>query len=218
MLFAAPARPASRASGPQPVIGEIVRAQPVEATRIPPWCVRISSDLDAADARAVALAKGLTTAQLNWKPRPDAWSVGQCLEHLCLSNEVYVAPISESLRCPETGSVDEVTPGWFGRWFIRRYIEPTTQKSRGRAPRKSVPVASRIDSSILDRFIASNAKIRDVIDCARGHDVNRIRFRNPYVPLIRFTAGTGLQILARHNHRHLLQAERVKQSPGFPAA
>jgi hypothetical protein len=195
-----------------------VTTQPVDATRIPPWCVRITSELDAADARAIALARDLTIAQLNWKPRPGAWSIGQCLEHLCLSNEVYMVPISDSLRCPETGSVNEVTPGWFGRWFIRRYIEPSTQKTRARAPRKSAPVARQIDSSILDRFIASNAKVREVVDCAHGHDVNRIRFRNPYVPLIRFTVGTGLQIIARHNHRHLLQAERVKQLPDFPTA
>jgi len=106
--------------------------------------------------------------------------------------------------------VDEITPGWFGRWFIRTYIEPTTHRKRARAPRKIVPVAKHIDPSILDRFIASNAAVRDLVTRAKGHDVNRLRFRNPFVPLIRFTVGTGLQIIARHNHRHLLQAERVR--------
>jgi hypothetical protein len=189
---------------------------PAHATEVPRWCVRITGDLDAADARAVAIAKGLSFAQLNWKSRPDAWSVGQCLEHLCLSNEVYVVPMTESLVGPATGPVDEITPGWFGRWFIRQYIEPTTQKARGRAPSKIAPVASRIESSIIDRFIASNAKVRTIVGIARKHDVNRVRFRNPFAPLIRFTVGTGLQIIARHNHRHLLQAERVVQSSDFP--
>jgi DinB superfamily len=181
-----------------------------------PWCLRLTRELDAADARAMALANGLTVAQLNWKPRPDVWSVGQCLEHLCMTNEVYIGPIASSLGSDPTGSVDEITPGWFGRWFIRTYIEPTTQKKRARAPRKAVPVATHIDTSILDRFIASNAKVRDVIARAERHDVNRVRFANPFVPVIRFTVGTGLEIIARHNHRHLLQAERVKQLSEFP--
>jgi hypothetical protein len=193
-----------------------VTVQPLDAPQDPPWCHRLASELDAADARASALAKDLTIVQLNWKPRPDTWSIGQCLEHLCISNEVYVGPMVESVGGTPTGAVDEITPGWFGRWFIRRYIEPTTQQKRGRAPRKTVPVASHIDSSILDRFIASNARVRDVIGRARGHDVNRVRFRNPFVPVIRFTVGTGLQIIARHNHRHLLQAERVRQRADFP--
>jgi len=190
--------------------------QPVAATSAPSWCLRLTSELDAADTRAIALANGLTTAQLNWKPRPDAWSVGQCLEHLCISNEVYVGPMAESLGDRPTGPVDEITPGWFGRWFIRKYIEPTTQKARARAPRKIAPIAKDLDSSILDRFIASNASVRDLIARAKGHDVNRVRFKNPFVPLIRFTVGTGLQIIARHNHRHLLQAERVKTLADFP--
>jgi hypothetical protein len=177
----------------------------------PNWYHRIESDLDQADARAVALARDLTAAELNWKPRPEVWSVGQCLEHLCLSNEVYVEPIIEALRAAPTGPVDEITPGWFGRWFIRSYIEPSAQTKRARAPRKATPVAKEIEASILDRFIASNVAVRGLMARARNHDVNRVRFRNPYAPLIRFTVGTGLLIIARHNHRHLLQGERVRQ-------
>jgi len=190
--------------------------QSVTVTADPPWFVRIASDLDAADARAAALMRGLTVAQINWTPRPGSWSIGQCLEHLCLSNEVYAEPMLEALGDQATGPVDEIRPGWFGRWFIRRYIEPTTQATRARAPTKIVPIVPQLDPSILDRFVRSNVAIRRVMAHAHGHDVNRVRFRNPFVPLIRFTVGTGLQIIARHNHRHLLQAERVKQSPGFP--
>ena len=192
-------------------------AQSSQKAALPSWCARIASDLDAADARAVTLAKGLSNAQLNWKPSANAWSVGQCLEHLSLSNEVYIDPMLDALRGEPTGPTDEISPGWFGRWFLQKYIEPTTQKSRARAPRKAVPVASKLDASILDRFLASNARIREVIARAWNYDVNRVRFKNPYVGPIRFTVGTGFQILARHNHRHLLQAERVTQATNFPA-
>jgi len=188
----------------------------VDAIAFPTWCRRLAADLDAADARAIALAAGLTVAQLNWRSRPGAWSVGQCLEHLSIANEVYVEPMAASLGVPATGPVDEITPGWLGRWFIRTYIEPDTQKKRARAPNKIEPVAKEIDSSILDRFIASNAGVRDIITRARRHDINRVRFRNPFVPLIRFSVGTGLQVIARHNHRHLLQAERVRHLSEFP--
>lgn len=185
-------------------------------TQSPPWCIRLTRELDAADAHARALAGGLSVAQLNWKPRPESWSIGQCLEHLCISNEVYVKPMAASLGSRRDGPVDEITPGWFGRWFIRTYIDPATQKKRARAPKKIAPVASRIDASILDRFVASNARIREVMTRAESYDVNRVRFVNPFVPVIRFTVGTGLELLTRHNHRHLLQAERVKRSSEFP--
>ena len=186
------------------------------ADTMPPWQQRLVSELDAADARAKELAKGLSRAQLNWKPRPDVWSVGQCLEHLCLSNDVYVEPITIALRRRPTGPVDEITPGWFGRWFLTNFIEPTTQKKRTKAPGKAVPVTQQIEPAIVERFIASNAAMRELMARAQGHDVNRVRFKNPFVSWIRFTVGTGFQIIARHSHRHLNQAERVKQLQDFP--
>jgi hypothetical protein len=46
--------------------------------------------------------------------------------------------------------------------------------------------------------------------------VNRIRYRNPFIPLLRFTVGAALEIIAKHTSRHLLQAEGVRQDMSFP--
>ncbi|HET9272208.1 MAG TPA: DinB family protein [Vicinamibacterales bacterium] len=177
---------------------------------MPPWATRLLSEIDAADARATALARSLTPDQLNWKPSPGEWSIGQCLDHLCVANEVYVAAVASGLGDRHRTPVDEITPGWFGRWFIRTAIEPSAQSRKGKAPRKIVP-ASNVDGTILDRFLRTNVKARAFIRRAAQYDVNRVRFRNPFVPIIFFTAGTGLEILVRHQRRHLLQAERVRE-------
>src|SRR5438552_12372548 len=68
---------------------------------LPAWCVRLISELNAADERATALAKTLTPGQLNWTPAPGVWSIGQCLEHLYLTNREYLEPISNSLMGAE---------------------------------------------------------------------------------------------------------------------
>jgi hypothetical protein len=181
----------------------------------PAWCLRLISELNAADNRAIALAKALTPQQLNWKRSPDEWSVGQCLEHLYITNEVYLGPMSTSLKGHQPAVVQEITPGWFGRWFIRNYMEPSSKMKRARAPRKIRP-GSQIDPSVLDRFLIGNHTTRQLIHRARNQDVNHIRFRNPFIPVIRFTVGTGFEILSRHQQRHLLQAERIRNSPEFP--
>jgi hypothetical protein len=186
-----------------------------DETASPPWAARLLRQIDDADARATRLVAGHTTTQLNWKPSPAEWSVGQCLDHLCVANEVYLAAIGPSLEGQPHAVVDEITPGWFGRWFIRNYIEPSTVTKRGRAPRKIVP-ASAVDASILTRFLATNQAARDHIRRASPYDVNRIRFKNPFVTGLRFTVGTGLEVLVRHQGRHLLQAERVTAREGFP--
>jgi hypothetical protein len=178
----------------------------------PAWSRQLIAELQGADQRAIALARGLSVEQLNWKPRPESWSVGQCLEHLCLSGEVYLAPIARALNNRRPSPVEQITPGWFGAWFIRNYIAPSAVTRKAVAPRKIKPVLSSVEPSVLDRFLAANREVRALIERAQPYDVNRIRFGNPFVPIIRFTVGTGFEILAKHEDRHLLQAEKVWQS------
>ena len=182
----------------------------------PPWVPRLLSELDAADQQATALAGGLSVDQLNWRASPAEWSIGQCLEHLAVTNEVYAVTIAEAvIDCP-VGRADEITPGWFGRWFIRSFIDPATQKIKGKAPKKIVPITT-VDAGILKRFLETNQITRSLVQRASNVDVNRVRFKNPFIGVIRFTVGTGLEIIAKHERRHLLQGERIRRSPGFPS-
>jgi len=141
--------------------------------------------------------------------------VGQCLEHLAITNEVYLPPISDSLSGQGTRMVKEITLGWFARWFIQNFIEPSPKTKRASAPGKIVPGA-QVGLSVVERFLRGNGAVRDIIRRAANHDVNHVRFKNPFIPLLRFTVGSGLLIITRHQKRHLLQAERVRQSPEFP--
>jgi hypothetical protein len=166
------------------------------------------AELDAADIAATDLVAGLTVEQLNWHPAPGAWSVGQCLEHLCITNELYLPAIAAALVGRSAGVAQEVTPGWFTRWFIRSFIEPSPQTKHARAPKKIVPGA-RVEASVIDRFLAGNQGARELVRRASGFDVNRIRFKNPFLPGLRFTVGAGLQIVCRHEKRHLLQGEKA---------
>ena len=181
-----------------------------------PWSHRLSRELDASDQRANAVSAELTEEQLNWRAAPGTWSIGQCLEHLCIANELYLASIARALDHAATAPVPEISHGWFARWFIRSFIEPSSQTKRAPAPRKIVP-GEQVKASVLDRFLSSNQAARDLIRRAAAYDVNHVRFRNPFIRGFRFTVGTGLQIISSHERRHLLQAERVRQAPGFPA-
>ena len=184
---------------------------------LPAWVIRLMAELDAADETAKELVTGLTPEQLNWHPGLNAWSVGECLEHLCRTNEVYLPAISSSLLGKPSSAVPEITPGWFGRWFISSYVEASPNTKRAAAPKMIVPSA-RVESSVLDRFLRSNQAARELVRHASNYDVNRIRFRNPFIPIIRFTVGTGLEIVSKHEPRHLLQAGCAKGSSAFPAS
>jgi len=179
------------------------------------WTQRLIRELHASDEHARKLMSGLSEEQLNWQPEAGAWSIGQCLEHLCLMNDVYLPPIAKSLEGKPKGKAEEITPGWFGAWFIRSFVEASPNQKRAPAPKKIVP-ASCVPPSVLERFLAGNEQVRKLIQRASEYDVNGIRFRNPFVPVIRFTVGTGFEIVTKHQRRHLLQAARVNEAASFP--
>ena len=181
----------------------------------PAWSNRLAFELTGNDQTAQALVAGLNTERLNWQPMAGSWSVGQCLEHLCIMNETYMPAISAALEAKPNSPVEQITPGWFGGWFLRNFVEPSPNGRRASAPSKIRPGA-KVDLSVIDRFLADNKSCRELIVRARAKDVNRIRFWNPFVPGLRFTVGTGLEIIVSHEQRHLLQAEQVRDSAEFP--
>jgi DinB superfamily len=179
------------------------------------WAERVLAELDEADHRARALTSNLSEQQLNWRPSPDEWSIGQCLHHLLVFNRLYVPAISRALDDQTPHPVSEVTPGWVGGWFMRTYVEPGPNTRRLGSPQKINP-EDRINPCVVDDFLRCNQHMKDTVRRAAEYDVNRIRYKNPLVPLVRFTVGVGLELTWKHQFRHLLQAERVKQSRGFP--
>lgn len=190
-------------------------AAPAPQEAHPAWSIRLAFELTANDQTVQALVDGLTVEQLNWQSSPGSWSVGQCLEHLCITNEVYMGAISAALEETPDSPVEQITRGWLGSWFIHRFVEPSPETKRASAPRKIRP-GTHVDLSVIDRFLSSNKACRELIVRARAKDVNRIRFWNPFVPGLLFRLGTGLEVIAAHERRHLLQAERVRDSANFP--
>jgi hypothetical protein len=181
----------------------------------PAWSTRLAFELSGNDQTVQALVAGLCEEQLNWQPAAGSWIVGQCLEHLCITNETYLAAMAAGLQGKADAPVEQIMPGWLSRWFLRSFVEPSPNGRHVPAPGKIRPGA-RVRVAVTERFLASNKTCRELIVRARSKDVNRIRFWNPLAPGVRFTVGVGFEIIASHEQRHLLQAERVKDSAGFP--
>lgn len=183
----------------------------VEAT----WPDRIIAQLNESDRRAHALADSLTLEQLNWRPSPQEWSIGQCLQHLLEFNRQYTAAISRALQGQRPSPVSEVISGRISSWFMRNYVEPGPNTRRVSSPRKIRP-GPQANPSVLNDFLLSNEQAKNLVRRAASYDVNRIRYKNPLAPLVRFTVGVGLELTWKHQFRHMLQAERVRHSQGFP--
>jgi len=147
-------------------------------TSAPSWSVRLAFELTGNDQRAQALLAGLTEEHSIGNPRLALGGIGQCLEHLCLTNDAYMGAIAPALEGKTEVPVENIAPGWFSRWFIRTFVEASPNTKRAKAPGKIKPT-QRVPLSILDRFLSANKACRELIVRARHKDVNRIRFWNP---------------------------------------
>jgi hypothetical protein len=174
----------------------------------------ILDELARTEQAARKLVEGLSDAQLNWQPREGAaWSMAQCLDHLARINTGYAAAQRGAVSAVSPAAFRRrgpIRPGWPSRQFIRT-MEPPPRR-RFSAPSKSAP-ASRINGEqALQSFLDSHDPVRTLVCESVDLDLNRIRYKNPFVPLVRFTVGAGLLIILAHDRRHLWQAEQVRDS------
>lgn len=177
----------------------------------------IQSQLAASDHEAQALLRDLDEEQLNWRPDERSWSIAQCIDHLNVSNRVYRVPMLQAIEeARRKGSIRKgpIRPGVFGRWFVATLEPPPRRKLP--APRKIVPAARMGKAELIEEWRRAQAELDAILRDAAGIDLNGTRFVNPFISLIRFTVGTGFQVIAAHERRHLWQAKQVRGRAGFP--
>lgn len=178
---------------------------------------RILDELEANQRRAETLVADLDDRALNWRPDEHSWSTAQCLDHLNVSNRVYLAamrPAIEEARRRGRLRRGPVRPGWFERWFVASLEPPPKRKLS--APKKIVPAMAGEKGPLLDEFRRLYGEIVTILRESADLDLG-VRFRNPFIPLFHFRVWTGFLVIPTHERRHLWQAEQLRKKPGFPA-
>jgi hypothetical protein len=186
------------------------------AATLPDDLAAILRGLEASDREAQALIAATGEERFNWRPDERSWSVAQCLDHLNVANRLYAESMRgavEAAREKRATRRAPIRPGAFARWFIRT-MEPPPRR-RLPAPRKIVPAARKKLAEVGEEWSRVQAQVRDLLVQAAPLDLNGTRFVNPFLPMIRFSVGTGFLVIEAHQRRHVWQARQVlARSPG----
>jgi DinB superfamily len=172
--------------------------------------------LEESDREAQALIADLDEDGFNWRPAEHSWSVAQCLDHLNVANRVYLEPIRTALELAHERNASRrgpIKPGVLGRWFVRS-LEPPPRRRLPR-PRKITPAERKSRAEVGEEWTRVQAAIREVVRGAAPWDLNASRFVNPFIPLVRFSVGTGFLVIDAHDRRHVWQAQQVRGNPRF---
>lgn len=171
----------------------------------------------SGDARQ--LGAGLSEAQLNWKPGPDKWSIAQCLDHLAVAGEKFVPYLTAAIALGrEKWPVDTPVvyrPSRLGGWLIKLVVPEAKRKVT--APKVFRPSATAEIHGSLDRFLRQQEGFLHFVHAAEGLNYNKVKLRSPVTAFMRYSLADAFVIIAVHCRRHLAQARRVRETPGFPA-
>lgn len=90
-------------------------------------------------------------------------------------------------------------------------------KQKLKAPPTATPAASAIDAQIVNRFMTQQREIAERIKRLERLGAARIVMTSPFVSFITYSLLDAYRLIVAHERRHLAQAQRVMETPGFPS-
>jgi hypothetical protein len=91
-------------------------------------------------------------------------------------------------------------------------MEPPVKAVKMKSPKTVVPRQEPALEESFASFLAVQAAIREFVRKNADLDLSSIRFRNPFVPVLRFRVAAGLLIMTAHERRHIWQAWQVRKA------
>ena len=176
------------------------------------------TQLDMIRRRANQVIAGLDASQFNWQPDGGRrWSIGQCLEHLARVSTIYGESIGQAIdTAPQIAEQSAIVPRLVGQWMIWTMDPPVLLKMPTRRVLK--PPSELDPADVRERFSDSLRLASELTARAMRIDARRTRFANPILGGTRmFDVAAGILIILAHNRRHIVQAEKVRQSKNFPS-
>jgi hypothetical protein len=87
-----------------------------------------------------------------------------------------------------------------------------------KAPSIARPASSAIPADIVERFVQSHGDIAAWVGTLKEHAVSGAVMTSPFAKAVTYSVLDGCRLMVTHDHRHIEQARRLSQSPGFPRA
>lgn len=168
---------------------------------------------DAVRAALLADVRDLTEAQAAFRPAEGRWSIGEILDHLCLSERNISRTLSRIFQqaagmglVRDAGAEEVSLPA----------IDETRYREPAGAPESVMPLPDRPLERLLAGLEESRDRLREVSARADGRMVGRLTMEHFQLGALDFYQ--WLLVEGAHEEKHAEQIRRLKADPGFPRA
>lgn len=171
---------------------------------------------EALTREAIEAFGALSVGQLNWKSGPDRWSVGQCFDHLIITNGPYISLIESIKQGDRKSSVLEALPVLPSVWgkLLKGFVDPTNT-SKLKAPPAFQTDGSTVDPNIIQLFGDQQSVLLPLMKETKGTDLDRI-VTSPAAAFVTYSLMDAYTVVITHERRHFNQAKRVTEMVMFP--
>jgi hypothetical protein len=159
----------------------------------------------------------LSPQEINWRPSEGEWSIGQCFDHLIISNRPYEGILEELLenrRRPRVLERMPLLPRFFGKLLVTALRPDSGRKVRARPA--FYPSSSDIAPAVIASFLDQQNRLLGLMEATRGLALDRITITSPVVRFVTYSLMDAYRIVVVHEQNHFVQARQVMASPGFP--
>lgn len=154
--------------------------------------------------------KGLSDAQLKFKPAPDRWSVEECLKHIAISEKMLWGMVDGTLKQPANPE-KRADIKWTDEQVVQN-LENRTNKVKTFDPMKpeNTPYTSAADA--LASFKQEREKLIDYVNNTKDDLRNHVGA----LAVGSFDCYQMILFISSHSNRHTQQINEVKADPNFP--
>ena len=176
----------------------------------------ITNSMESAQSRLRRLSDKISEREWNKHPGPDRWSAAECVEHLNLTSKAYVPLLRDAVSRARKSS--DPPRKHYRRdpagWLFSLMVGPIRGLWKLRMPRVKtspafVPKAGRPKGQILSDFVRLQSELEAVIRSGDGLPLDSVKIVSPFGGRMKYSAYSALVIVARHQHRHIEQAEEA---------
>ena len=160
--------------------------------------------------------------QLVWKPSDNVWGINEVLEHVNLFGRYYLVEIQNKMD--HANSSEKVNDPLFRSGFWGNLIT----KSMGLDKNQNVKIKMKtgkgydpsidqiMNNEVFKEFINQHGQLLNLLDSSRMVNLKKIKIPIPFFKILKLRLGDCFAFMVAHNKRHLIQAKRVIEFPGFP--
>ena len=174
--------------------------------------IELSNETQAALLERVS---GLTDEQWNFKPGPDRWSVGECVEHIALAERGLLDMVKQTLAGPADPEWATKSAGKLA--IIKQAVPNRGPRGQGgfQAPEPMQPVNKWDRAKGIEEFYAAHGYLRGYLETMD----RRIKDRgmpHPAPQLGWMNGNDWLHLILLHTVRHTKQIIEVQEDPNYP--